>query len=287
VLRKTFDFLLYSNIFIALCAVALAFTNQLIETGHFELNFCTCFIFFSTLFTYTYLKITSADGVVYKTAHRDWAAAHAGIYRNILLLACAGCFFFFFQLSYHTQVVVLVVALVTIFYGFVPLPLTQPHIKLRDFGLLKTIFVSLAWAVTTVLVPLADSHIQPMVMAFLLFRRFLFILALIMMFEIKDMPGDLFNKLTTIPIVLGVQRTKLLSQLILALMIVITIVQFRFFELPLWQMLALNASFIVSILCIQAVKEKSADEWFYLVIDGMMLIQFIFVYAAYALLNGR
>ncbi len=285
-IRKAIDFLLYSNIFIALCAVALAFTNQLIETGHIRFDSNCCFIFFATLFTYTYLKITGTSGAVYKTVHRDWADEHKRSTRIILFLSLIATGFFFLNLSGQVQIIVLVVALVTVFYGFVPVPFTSPQKKLRDFGLFKTVFVSLAWSVTTVLVPLADNHVQPTVMVFLLFRRFLFILALIMMFEIKDMPGDLYNKLTTIPIVLGIGRTKLLSQAILLVMVTITIIQYTFFALPLWNMVAFNLSFVVSILCIQAVNENSPDEWYYLVMDGMMAVQFIFVYAASIIFNG-
>lgn len=285
-MRKALDFLLYSNIFIGLCAIAMAITNQIVVLGKPNLNANCMFIFFSTVFSYSYLKLTGSPGAIYKTAHRDWALANPRLSKAVIAVAFIGMAAFFFLISRRVQVIVMAIALVTFFYGVVPIPFTNPSLKLRDFGLLKTVFVSVVWSLATVLVPLADSHVSWQFLLFLSFRRFFFILALIMMFEIKDMPGDVFNKLQTVPVRLGIKHTKLLSQGILAVMIAITLSQFFFMHLPLWKMLAFNLSFFVSICCVQVVNENSPDIWYYLVIDGMMALQFIFVYLAFTFLNG-
>ena len=173
-----------------------------------------------------------------------------------------------------------ILAIVTAFYGFFEIPFIKPKKKLRDLGLVKTVFVGIVWSATTVLVPLAQSHIQSDLMIFLLLRRFLFLLALTMVFEIKDMEGDAANNLETLPLAIGIPNTKLLAQGILFAMIIINLIQYFFFYIPFVNMVAVNLSLLVSIICIQPVNEQTGEKWYYIVLDGMMILQFIFVYIA-------
>src|ERR1019366_9116027 len=215
---------------------------------------------------------------VYHTTHRNWAAENLQLSRNILLISFLATACFFFLLDRSVKITVVILAAVTAFYGFVQIPFTKPKIKLRDLGLLKTIFVAIVWSVTTVIVPLANDSVEPQMLVFLLLRRFLFLLALTMVFEIKDMEGDKENGLKTLPTAIGISNTKLLAQIILFVLMGIIKVQYFFFEVSLSNMLAVNLSLLVSIFCIQPVNEKTQDNWYYFVLDGMMIVQFIFVY---------
>src|SRR5580698_2692094 len=139
-LRKVIDFITYSNIFIGLCAIALTFTNQLTISGELVINRSCWFIFFSTVFTYSYLKIKSAGQPNESTAHRDWAAEHPQLANNILLVSLLATTSFFFLLDRSVMITVFVLALLTGFYGFIQIPFIKPPTKLRDWGLAKTIF---------------------------------------------------------------------------------------------------------------------------------------------------
>ena len=100
------------------------------------------------------------------------------------------------------------------------------------------------------------------------------------MFEIKDMQGDMDNGLTTLPVAIGVSNTKLLAQGILFALMILVLVQYFFFEVPLSNVIAINLSLLISIFCIQPIREESSNSWFYFVIDGMMIFQFLLVYLA-------
>ena len=278
--KRVVEGLLYSNIFIGICAVALTFTNQLTVGTEIHFDHNCWFIFASTIFTYTYLKVTSSSQNVYHTTHRDWAAEHVQLSRNILLVSLIATVCFFFLLDRNVKITVVILAAVTGFYGFIQIPFTKPKIKLRDLGLLKTIFVAIVWSVTTVIVPLQNDAIEPQMMVFLLLRRFLFILALTMVFEIKDQEGDKENGLKTLPTAIGISNTKLFAQIILFVLMGLITIQYFFFDVPLSNMLAVNLSLLVSIFCIQPVNEETPDNWYYFVLDGMMIVQFIFVYIA-------
>ncbi len=278
--KKIINTILYSNIFIGACAVALTFTNQLIVEGQIHFDSNCWFILFSTIFTYSYLKAISTSGATHHTSHRDWATENPQLSKNILLISAIGAAAFFFELNTDAKVVVFILAIVTAFYGFFEIPFIKPKKKLRDLGLVKTVFVGIVWSATTVLVPLAQSHIQTDLMIFLLLRRFLFLLALTMVFEIKDMEGDAANNLETLPLAIGIPNTKLLAQGILFAMIIINLIQYFFFYIPFVNMVAVNLSLLVSIICIQPVNEQTGEKWYYIVLDGMMILQFIFVYIA-------
>ena len=277
-MKKIADIILYSNLFIGLCAVALTLTNQLTVGGEMHFDKSCWFIFFSTVFTYSYLKVNgSADGI-YKTGHRSWAAANRQLSKNILFISLIATVAFFFLLERKVMLIVAALGAVTAFYGFVEIPFITPKRKLRDLGLLKTAFVGIIWSVTTVIVPLAGEVIEPGMMVFLLLRRFLFLMALTMVFEIKDMEGDSESNLSTLPLMIGVSNTKLLAQGLLFALMIINAVQYFFFDISLSNMLAVNLSLLVSIICIQPVKEDTPEWWYYFVLDGMMIVQFLFVW---------
>lgn len=278
-LHKAFDFLLYSNVFIGLCAVALVFTNQMAIGEEVEMNKACWFVFFSTVFAYSALKLRRGNSEPASTPHHDWADSNKQLYRNVLLISLIGTLSFFINLYRDAQIMVIVLAVITAFYGFINIPFTNGK-KLRHFGLLKTLFVGLVWSVTTVLVPLASKHIDTEMLVFLIVRRFIFVAALTMVFEVKDMESDKAAKLRTLPMVLGVSGTKILAQVLLLVLIAINVVQYIAFYFPFWGMMAVNLSLLFSIVAIQPVKEDLSDKYYYFVLDGMMLLQFVLVYIA-------
>jgi 4-hydroxybenzoate polyprenyltransferase len=122
-------------------------------------------------------------------------------------------------------------------------------------------------------------------MAFLLIRRFFFILALTIPFEIKDMAGDRQHSLKTLPLIFGIESTKLIAQGLLLLLMILLTIQYFFFDISLVNMLAVNLSLLITISCIQPIREETGDKWYYIVLDGMMVLQFVFVYLAITLLS--
>ena len=130
------------------------------------------------------------------------------------------------------------------------------------------------------LVPLGDTCVENDMIVFLILRRFLFILALTIPFEIKDMAADKEHNLKTISLTYGISNTKLLAQGILFLLMIVLTVQYFFFVVSLSNMLAINFSLLISIFCIQPINEETQDWWYYVVLDGMMILQFVFVYVA-------
>ncbi len=288
-LTSAIRFLLYSNLFIGACAVALIFTNQLTAGLPVTFNATCAFVFAATVFTYSALKFRGAESSEQLTAHHHWANQNKALSRFVMWLGAlsAGGLFFFMERS--AQLITIGLGLFTLFYGFVELPLPAGRRTLREFGLAKTFFVAFVWSVTTVLIPLAAvsgiftaSHAGLLV--FLLIRRFLFVAALTMVFDIKDIPADREAKLYTLPMAIGISGTKLLAGLFLALLVVINTSQYFLLSgSSVANMIAINVSIALSLIGIIQVNEETGDNWYYLVLDGMMFTQFLLVLAAYHL----
>lgn len=281
-LRKGLDFLLYSNIFIAICAVSLVFTNQITTGRHLVYDESCWFVLFSTIFTYSWLKFRQGNTATY-TGHQLWANNNNRLYRAIMLVALLGTAVFFFKLNNTAKLYAVAAGLVTALYGFVPIPFLKGKNKLRHIGVLKTAFVALVWSVTTVLIPMAGYAVDDTTLAFLLMRRFLFIMALTIPFEIKDMKTDVGDNIRTLPMVLGVTGAKRLAQGILLLLAAVNVIEYLFWGLPLYNMLAVNLSLLLSIALVQPITEETPDVWYFLGLDGMMIAQFVLVYTAHIL----
>jgi len=281
-LRKGLNLLLYSNIYIAICAVSLVFTNQ-ITTGVQVVYDDSCsFVLFSTIFTYSWLKFRRGNSPV-TTAHQHWAEQNGQLYRNILLISLLATAVYFFRLNTPAKLYAIGAGVVTAFYGFANIPFVKPKTKLRHIGLLKTAFVGIVWSVTTVLIPMAGQPVEDTTLLFLLLRRFLFVMALTTAFEIKDLKTDSDDNLRTIPMLLGIGGTKLLAQGFLLLLAVVTTVEYLYWGLPFYNVLAVNVSLVLSMALIQPLNEDTPDIWYFLGLDGMMIVQFVLVYTAHLL----
>jgi hypothetical protein len=93
---------------------------------------------------------------------------------------------------------------------FFPNPLFQKTAKnLRAIGGLKIYIIAFVWAITVVVFPLVNENYKLDIMVYLTFaQRFLFVIIIMLPFEIRDMKNDSL-KLLTIPQQIGVFNTKI------------------------------------------------------------------------------
>jgi 4-hydroxybenzoate polyprenyltransferase len=272
--KKVANILLDFNIFIAICAVALVLTNQITVTNELHFDDSCWFIFSVTMFTYFCLKRFG----FHATGHFTFKNCKA--VRIAFYISLAATIFFFFLLPVHAKIVFLMLLAVTAVVGFIKLPFTKPRITLNDLSFFRIVFVAVAWSVATVVIPLSKQSDRTDLMIFLMLRSFLFILAITMAFDIKDMQEDRQNNFDTLPLAIGVSNTKLIAQAVLFLLLSINTAQYFFFHIQFTNMMAINLSVLLAIVIIQLAEEETADWWYYFVLDGLMIMQFIFVYAA-------
>ncbi|MCB0456704.1 MAG: hypothetical protein KDC91_03100 [Flavobacteriaceae bacterium] len=162
-------------------------------------RFVLGYVFFGTITGYNFIKYAGIAG-----------EHHRSLAKNLQLIQlfsflCFGFFLFFlFQISRNVLFVSLAFGIVTLLYI---LPFYGKK-NLRSFHGLKVFIVAFVWAGTTVILPcIATESSWNTDWSLTFFQRFLWVLVLIIPFEIRDLAYD-DNALGTLPQKLGVKKAK-------------------------------------------------------------------------------
>ncbi|WP_026450320.1 hypothetical protein [Aequorivita capsosiphonis] len=210
-----FDFYINSSIHVALAVLAfLAITVM-----EYELTIppaLWAFVFFGTLTGYNFVKYSKVAGLHHHRLTRSLKTIQIFSAVSFILLGIVA-----FRLSIQVLLITGLFSLATFFYA---VPLIHNK-NLRSLSGIKIFVVGFVWAGVTVIVPVVASEMPvsgDVLLTFL--QRVLIVIALILPFEIRDVPYDPLN-LKTLPQQLGIWNTKMLGEAILLLCIV-----FEFFK---------------------------------------------------------
>ena len=156
--------------------------------------------------------------------------------------------YFAFALSRNAILIILGLGLLTFLYTipFFPKNYIEKNTKnLRAISGLKIYIIAMVWAVTVVLFPLVEANytIDNDVIITLL-QRFLFVIIVMLPFEIRDMKNDSL-KLLTIPQQIGVKRTK---QIGIVLLLVFFMLEYLKDELVLNSVYTLGVVTLITLL---------------------------------------
>lgn len=220
-IRPLLHFVLYSNVFIAICAYALAWqTLELYPiVGYHVKNSILWFIFFATLTTYALHRIIGLyrlhpflnEG---RYSIIDQYKAHIWVYA---LIGAVGAAFTFIKLSHRVQGWIIVPALLAMGYVF-PL-FGRGRYRLRDYSGVKIFLVAGVWSWVTAVLPMVSSDMEPRweQLMPLFLERFCYIFAATLAFDIRDMRVDTHNQVRTLPSILGVRWSLVLAVWLLVL----------------------------------------------------------------------
>ena len=270
----------YSSVFISCCAFSLVVETYLLANLAVSLPMAS-FIFLATLFTYNLSSVQSMLRYPFQQKHRS---SSAWSQRNkkplavvgVLSILAAAYVYVRYQLNINPWFL-LHLAIISIGYT-VPVVYKRRRIKpLRSIPFLKVFLIAYVWAVVTALFPLLDAGMQlwEAEALWLFLRRFLFILALALLFDIRDYSYDRVMHTLTFPVWMGVKKTKLLS-LGLLLMYLLLIAATEQGAV----LLALVGSAIGAALVVMFSSERKPRFYYMLLADGAMLLHAGLVYLA-------
>ncbi|TNJ43792.1 hypothetical protein KFZ70_07685 [Tamlana fucoidanivorans] len=202
--KPLFNFYINSSLHVALAVYALTWLTLLeLELGYNEI--ILYFVFYATITGYNFVKFFG----VAKFRHKKltgWLKAIQIMSFFCFLLMC----YYGAQLEQETLVILLVFAMLTFMYAIPFLPQRKDW-TLRHVGGLKVYVIALVWAGVTVGLPAVNTRCE---MTFnvllLLVQRFIYVVVLMIPFEIRDLKFD-NSKLETIPQKLGVNKAKTLG----------------------------------------------------------------------------
>jgi len=286
--KKLAEYIYYSNIWIAIGAVAFLWTTVLSFNLVGEFRPITAMVFFSTLFSYSLHRlypVLIGGRDPKENKHLQWIWNHRIEGMAVLMIsAYATLYVFLFFLSREAQMIMVLAGLITLLYS---IPVFNqkgegPKIRLRDFPLVKIFLIALIWVISCILLPWIESErLTPFYQIFISgVEKALFLIAITIPFDIRDYAYDKNVEVSTIPQVLGFKKSiKLALWLCLGCTLLVWLNFTILAEYPNSLMaLALTLAYGITAFIISKTTAYRGD-WFYLgVLDGTFMIQFLLVY---------
>jgi 4-hydroxybenzoate polyprenyltransferase len=276
--------LIQSNIYIALAAVSLTIETQIQLGMQPQWHPYLFIIFFATLFEYNLhrlITVLTNKEALNSEKHR-WVRKNLTSFYILVLLSVAG----FVAVSLLAKKEVLItfapIAILTMFYS-IPISGTKTNLfRLREIPFLKIFLIAIVWSASTILLPIVQSgnSFDKAHVAAMLTERFLFILAITIPFDIRDLEADLDAGLKTIPMILNEKRAIILSYLLLLCFFLLSEIHYQLRnEWYISGAIALSALSTYVFLKFPYFRNKA--YYHYGILDGTMLLQGILVLVFY------
>jgi len=277
ILKKVVRFIIFSNIYISLCAAALGIsTFVILDRASYTISLpVILFLFFSTLFVYNFNFLFIKSHTFQSHEKHEWIESHLTLIRFLVICSAIGVSLTTVYFSVPLIFVLLPLGILSLFYSF---PFKTQSYSLKNIPLLKVFLISFVWAAATVAVPAAEAYhallSQGVILLFI--ERLLFILALAIPFDIRDYELDKTNNIVTIPGTIGITNSKILSIFLLIIYCITT----GLFEDSTLIITAKLLTAFLSAIAIYRIKLSSGEYYYMALIDGMMIVQsaLIFVF---------
>lgn len=268
--------ILYTSLFAVLCAVGLCMATEKLLSGSVPQFFTVLhgFVAANTLCIYNlhyFIKKIPA-GI---SDRADWSVKHRWVHPLLILSGCVLSGYCLLFLPLKVIGVSIGLGLLSLGYSLPVLPFSQKR-RLKDWGILKLILLSLVWTCVTVLMPMFyyNKSFQAYEVEFLL--RFVFMLPLCIAFDIRDMETDKANSIYTIPNAIGLRNSYKLMDICLVMLL--GLIVWQYFRYPIADRLVSGVAIVMLTKFMLYFSRKVNTDIFYLLcVDGMMLLYALFI----------
>jgi 4-hydroxybenzoate polyprenyltransferase len=197
------SFLSVSSILIALIGFLLPYFTFLLYDIKIDFNL----LLSSYLLTYSVYSLDKLSNIKEDTISLPERAEFITRHRNILTYITVASYIVALTLDLLKNTLALFVVLFPLCIGLI-YSIKISNFRLKDIPALKNISIAVSWAVVATFLPLAVSSksLTPVVLIF----YFVFTKCLIntVLFDVRDVEGDNVNGVRTIPVILGLNKTK-------------------------------------------------------------------------------
>ena len=210
-LRALFDNFLYSSLYLCIAAVSMVYLSSVLQD--IPLSLPACLIMFLVTFSvYNLNRKTDEDEDAINHSKRY---AFTKKYANVLMGLSVATYIAAFLIAGMYGILAVVITAIPlvngILYSIPFLPQGFRYRRLKDIPFVKNFIVGLAWALPVALLPIVCAGF-PLGMMTIAVGFFFFLLSFIdsTVFDIRDVRGDAETGVATIPVILGIQRTRIL-----------------------------------------------------------------------------
>jgi len=278
------DFLLFSNFFIAICAVAQGLvTYHLLKAKPSE--HVLAFLFFSTLLIYNLAVLLSKPKAPQNSPFKRvrWIFAHHRFTISTTLIS-ALCLIplGLLYLSFESKLLMVFVGLLSVAYNIPFLSLNQKKIGLRNIPGIKLFLIAFVWASSCVLLPIVELESLHQIQVplsetvLLVAKRFLFVCAITVPFDIRDLFQDKLYELKTIPVILGEKKAWIFCQALLAIYLLLLVLFTKNINLDV---IGLTLTVLLTGWLIFKSNFKRNEYYYFFYLDGTMLLQYLILVA--------
>ncbi len=283
--KAVFDFLLFSNIFMALCAVAQGLlTFYLI--GAKPVFPVVGLLFTSTLGIYNFSMLATKVPEPLNSPYLRvrWFFSHYRLMVTFTIVSLLSLIPLFILLSMESRILLIFLALISFFYSIPIFSIGDQKFGLRHLPWLKQFMISLVWTMSIVLLPILEAqrfHLTAISLhstTLLIAKRFLFIAALTIPFDIRDLFDDRKSGLKTVPTVWGEKNAYIFCQVLLGGYILLLFLFKGTIFSP--EFLALTLCAILTGWLIFKSKWEKNEYYYFFYMDGVLILQYVFVLVA-------
>lgn len=278
--RKPLDFLLFTNLFVALAAVAQGLVYYhlfVVKASYIVLAFLFC----ATIFVYNISILIYKPKNYQQSKYRRvrWIYSHYQLNVGITICAFIALFPLFFQLATASKILVVGLGILSLGYALPILNFKGKKFSLRNIAGLKLFLIAFVWAISVTLLPYFElqnqdfSSIAKTDILIITLKRFLFFAAITIPFDIRDMFQDKAFQLKTIPLIFGERKAYLLCQImLLACLVLLFLFQNQGFGLNFY---ASAITVVLSAWLIFKSKWEKNEYYYFFYLDGTLILQYV------------
>ena len=272
--RKFSRFFIYSNLFIALCAVVMIYQTYELLLHTTPGIYFIAFVFFATVCSYSFHWYLTPTDIEITSSRTQWLSRYKNVHLVLFFTGLAGVAVSGIFLLHHWHWLLLS-AFVTFLYSAPKIP--HPYFNaLRKVALAKTIFLAFVWMWVTTILPLLISD-QPWRTDFSLFSagRFFLIYAICILFDYRDREYDKSVGIRSL--------VTWLSDKNITRLFILSLLVFAFFTGWLFQygysyniVILLLIPGVITAALYRYAKRNFSDMLYYFVLDGLMALSSLF-----------
>ena len=279
-IKRFWDFILFGNIYVALGApclvqstnIQLRYTNPLVPY--------TLLTFFATLFIYNLQRIfySPKKDLSLHSVRRKWIFNNQATIKLLTFIGFIGTGITFLLNDFKIILYLSPLLILSLAYFL-------PFIKLRKSPWFKLFTLVIVWIMVTAIVPMLLNHENIFNSKNILhiILRFCFMTGICIPFDIRDLAIDEADNVSTLPHILGENKTRWMAVACMSAYILLIIPEYclGMLDMKIFTALMISA-FFNAILVLMTSSERS--EYFYVAgVDGTMILQGILVMGFYYL----
>jgi len=286
--KAFFQYFVYGSWWVALCAAALGMLTWHDLSGSWWNLPMAFFILGGTLVIYNLNMLSGLAELRQRGTHSErhhWCMQNEQLMTTTLgigITMAVGSVWFLNSAIWLFMVPLSIIAAAYV----LPLLRTQnDRTRLREVGLWKIFLIAVVWSGMTVILPAVHLYgldqFSDLSSWQLAVERGIFILAITLPFDIRDLVNDAKKGVRTIPSVIGWQRTVWLSEVLMVAFL--ALVGFRLgMDNPLFVAYAISSLLTMALLSVATPHRQDMYCSFW--VEGAMMLQFAAVLAAWSFL---